>query len=196
MGIRGVAVCAMVLLTLTGCSSDVEVATKQDDAEGGPDGISGAKLCELVQQDLVQDQIEADLVAVEAFVYRPGSDSAASCQYRTKEHPVLPDYAITTYLTVGEITGEYDPRAILAGAYGNLRGEREFEPIDGLGDAAGFGPGPQEGDPPELTVIFRRSGSKRAQLLVRTGEQFTGEPTAETLKPIAEQIVDGLAADR
>lgn len=176
---------------LAGCSGgEVEVTTTEDKADGGPGGVSGARLCELVPQELVQDLLEDDIAAVDAKVSGSGEVATALCLYRTQGG--LATYAVQSTLTVSKFADDRAAQERLDMMFEDLDDKPlKFERIDGLGDAAGFGPTAHEGYH-QFSVIFPMDGSESGVLKVYTGVQYQGTPTAADLRPIAERIVQGL----
>lgn len=66
----------------------------------------------------------------------------------------------------------------------------EYEQVDGLGAAAGFGPA-EFTDDMQLNVVFDLPEKKIGELRIYTGEEFDGKATLQQLRPIAEKLIAG-----
>lgn len=156
----------------------------------GGDLTGEGKLCELVPAEQVQELLDVELGSVTGTVGK-GVPPSGDCTYG------LDDPSAYVLMTVfSRSTDPTTPYERITHLFEDLDGQvLDFQRVEGLGEAAGFGP-TEHWDGSNLNVVFMLPTGGPAELRIFSGEQLDRKPTLEQLRPIAEKILAGYAGGK
>jgi hypothetical protein len=189
-GIIALGLC--MLATVTGCSvtsgsedGDDPPATEDQKINGAD--LSGAELCEMVPQKFVRDNLEIAITRTKPWDRDKEPVTIASCRYETAAEPSAEEVSVDVSIWPGRVNAKDRVKLTFNGLTGQPRGK--YEEVDGLGDAAGFGPMHEIPDVYMLEVVTTYEDAYR-NIDVKV---FSPEPpTLDQLRPIAERVLQQL----
>ena len=172
--------------------------TTGEQASGPLAGLDGDTLCGLVDKATVEALVGEEIVDQLGGINPPEQRSSVICDYLTRSFAEADndDLAAAPKMTVkvtaardGDGTAEEALDAYLT----NLDGEvLAFQPVDGLGAAAGFAGSEFEplGGGSQLAAIIEVDGA-----LVEVVAKLEPTGTLDQLRPVADELVKGVEAE-
>lgn len=165
-------------LVLSGCSEDEPVETSEALVQ-----LSGREMCALLPVRDVKRAFDAKVELV-GNSKRDTPPQLVSCGYAIHGTSRAADGELPNLNTI--VRWPVGNKDAIDDAFGDARYQR----VDGLGVAAGFGPGSVFGADGHKLVVLFGAGGERYQL----GVGLTSTTTLKQLKPLAEKLLTGLQA--
>ncbi|MGH3759069.1 hypothetical protein [Actinophytocola sp.] len=193
MYVRVVAVGLCMLAAVLGCSTkegggsghrDVPATPAAAEEKINGENMTGAELCKMVPPKFV-----ADLFKITIASTKPDDRNQEPVTIATCEHEAADElFPVAVSVEVSIWPGSEDARDRVEKKFtGEAVGE--YEDVDGLGDAAGFGPWRDVPDFYVLEVVTEYDDAHRdIAVSVRSQEP----PTLRQVRPIAERVLEAL----
>jgi hypothetical protein len=182
---RAVALGLCVLATVLGCSAEESGSADRD----GPaptisgENLTGAQVCEMVPRKFVQDRLGITMTDSRPWDRDKKPVTIAACRYGMAD---TPDGEVSVEVSIWP--GRVDAKERVKLFFTGLAGEREnaeYEEVDGLGDAAAFGPR----GVPNVYALEVVTAYEDAYRDISVGVSSPEPPTIEQLRPIAERVL-------
>jgi hypothetical protein len=183
---RGIALGLCVLATVTGCSAG---GSEDHDDPPAPtingENLTGAQVCEMVPSNVVRDLLEVRITGTNPWDRDKKPVTIAECQYEMAD----PDEGVGVGVSIWP--GNVRAKDLVKMHFTGYAGERpaEYEEVDGLGDAAGFGP---TNTLPNLYTLGVVTTYENTYRVIDVNVTRSKPPTLAQVRPIAERVLEKL----
>lgn len=192
MNRRVIALGLCVLATVTGCSTTSGSENRDDstasaDQQINGEDLSGADVCELVPQKFVADHLQVEITGTRAWDRDKKPVTIAACRYEMSDRPSQWEASVEVSIWPGRVNAKDRVKTNFTGYTGE--NASEYEEVNGLGDAAGFGPLHEIPNLYGLEVVSAYDDAYRS---IDVNVSSPKPPTLEQMRPIAERMLQKL----
>jgi hypothetical protein len=182
---RAVALGLCVLATVIGCSPEEDADHDPPAPTTSAEKVTGAQLCEMVPEKFVQDRLGIAIASSRPSDRDTKSAVIAECHYE-KAGDYSQGVSVGVTIWPGTVVAKERVRLWLTG-FGQH--PADYEEVDGLADAAGFGPIRGIEDYYTLEAVTTYEHEYRT---IDVNVVNSKPPTLEQVRPIAERVLQEL----